>query len=183
MMGAGIKWVIVAALTSGAAVFVVQQSSAPPAAGAPQVRLSPAGLPVETVLLNGKPFDLEVAATRAHVEKGMSGRTALAENAGMLFCFPQSNILNFWMIDCLMDLDVAYLDRTGKVVDVYTMKVEPPQGKDESRQAYMNRLKRYPSSADCLFAIEVQPGLLGKIGVKRGTQVKLDYARLRNYLK
>jgi uncharacterized membrane protein (UPF0127 family) len=183
LMGSALKWIAVALVGAGAATFMVQQAAPPAAPKAQQARVSPAGLPVETVLLNGKPFELEVAATRAHVEKGMSGRRELAENAGMLFCFPQSNILNFWMIDCLMDLDVAYLDRTGKVTDVYTMKAEAPQGKEESRQAYLNRLKRYPSSVDCLFAIEVRPGLLQKIGVKPGTQVKLDYARLRTHLK
>ncbi len=181
MMGTGVKWLAVTIVAVGAAAFVVQQSAPPATPG--KARVSAAGLPVETVVLNGTPFDLEVAATKAHVEKGLGGRASLPENGGMLFCFPQSRILAFWMIDCLMDLDVAYLDRTGKVVDTYTMKAEPPQGKDESRVDYMNRLRRYPSREDCLFAIEVRPGMLQKIGVKPGTQVKLDYAKLRQHLK
>jgi len=179
-MSAGIKWAFVAVMTAGAAAFVVQQSG-PPAT--PAARVSSFGLPVETVVLNGKPFELEVAATRAHVEKGLSGRATLPENAGMLFCFPQSNILSFWMIDCLIDIDVAYLDRTGKVVSTYTMKAEPPQQPGESREAYQSRLKRHPSADDAIFAIEVKAGLLEKLGVKPGTTVKVDYAKLRRYLR
>lgn len=179
-MSAGIKWAIVAVMTAGAAAFVVQQSG-PPAT--PAARVSSFGLPVETVVLNGKPFELEVAATRAHVEKGLSGRATLPENAGMLFCFPQSNILSFWMIDCLTDIDVAYVDRNGKVVSTDTMKAEAPQAAGESRDAYMARLKRYPSADDALFAIEVKAGALEKLGVKPGTQLKLDYAKLRSHLR
>jgi len=180
-MGAGIKWLLVVALGAGAAGFVVMQGTPPAAPGAAKTAKS--GLPLETITLGGKPFELEVAASPKSVERGMSGRTEIADGTGMIFVFPESRILSFWMIDCLIDIDVAYLDRTGKVISTYTMRAEPPQAKGESREAYTSRLKRYPSADDAIFAIEVKAGLLEKLGVRPGSTVKLDYAKLRRYLR
>jgi uncharacterized membrane protein (UPF0127 family) len=181
LMGAGIKWLLVATLGAGAAGFVVLQGTPP--ASATGAKLSAAGLPIETVTLGARPFELEVAATPKSVERGMSRRTDIPDGTGMIFVFPSKRILSFWMIDCLVDIDVAYLDRTGKVVSTYTMKVEPPQGAGESREAYTTRLKRYPSAEEAVFAIEVRAGLLEKLGVKPGTAVKVDYAKLRSHLR
>ena len=181
-MGAGIKWLLVAVVGAGAAGMVVMQGTGGPAS-APRQRVSPNGLPIEVIELGGKPHELEVAATLKAVEKGLSRRATVPEGTGMIFVFPESRILSFWMIDCLTDIDVAYLDRTGKVVNTFTMKAEPPQAAGESREAYMARLKRYPSTEDALFAIEVRAGALEKLGVKPGTQLKLDYAKLRSHLR
>lgn len=179
-MGAGIKWLLVVALGAGAAGFVVMQGTQ---AAPGTAKIAKSGLPLETITLGGKPFELEVAATPKSVERGMSGRTEIADGTGMIFVFPESRILSFWMIDCLIDIDVAYLDRTGKVISTYTMRAEPPQAKGESREAYTSRLKRYPSADDAIFAIEVKAGLLEKLGVRPGSTVKVDYAKLRRYLR
>jgi uncharacterized membrane protein (UPF0127 family) len=180
LMGAGIKWLLVVVLGAGAAGFVVLQSSSPKPAGP---RVSQAGMPIEVVQLGGRPFELEVAATPRTVERGLSRRTEIPDGTGMIFVFPESRILSFWMIDCLVDIDVAYLDRTGKVVSIYTMKAESAQKPGESREAYQSRLKRYPSADEAMFAIEVKAGLLEKLGVKPGTTVKVDYAKLRGHLR
>jgi uncharacterized membrane protein (UPF0127 family) len=180
LMGAGIKWLLVGVLSAGAAGFVVMQGT-PAAPVAPKTAKS--GLPIETITLGGRPFELEVAATPKAVERGMSGRTEIADGTGMIFVFPESRILSFWMIDCLIDIDVAYLDRSGKVVSTYTMKTEAPQKPGESREAYTSRLRRYPSAEDAIFAIEVKAGLLEKLGVRPGSTVKVDYAKLRRYLR
>jgi uncharacterized membrane protein (UPF0127 family) len=179
-MGAGLKWVLVAMLGAGAAGFLVYQDSAP---RMPASRVSPAGLPLEKITIAGKPHELEVAATQKAVEKGLSLRATVPDGTGMIFVFPDSRILDFWMIDCLTDIDVAYLDRTGKVVSVYTMKAEAPQAQGESRDAYKARLKRYPSADDAMFAIELQAGAYAKLGVKPGDRIPVDYAKLRSHLR
>jgi uncharacterized membrane protein (UPF0127 family) len=181
LMGAGIKWLLVVALGAGAAGFVVMQGTPAPSQSGPKTARS--GLPVETITLGGKPFELEVAATPKAVERGLSGRSEIADGTGMIFVFPESRILSFWMIDCLVDIDVAYLDRTGKVISTYTIRTEPPQARGESREAYISRLKRYPSADDAIFAIEVKAGMLEKLGVRPGSTVKVDYAKLRRHLR
>ena len=40
-----------------------------------------------------------------------------------------------------------------------------------------------PSADDAMFAIELQPGAFGKLGVKPGDRVTLDYRKLRSYLR
>jgi uncharacterized membrane protein (UPF0127 family) len=180
LMGTGIKWLLVATLGLGAAGFAVMQSAPAKPAGP---RVAQSGLPIEVIQLGGRPFELEVAASPRAVERGLSRRTEIPDGTGMIFVFPGSRILSFWMIDCLIDIDVAYLDRTGKVVSTYTMKAEAPQKPGESREAYQSRLKRYPSADEGMFAIEVKAGLLEKLGVKPGTAVKVDYAKLRSHLR
>ena len=180
LMGAGIKWALVAVLGVGTAGFLVYQDAAPKTS-AP--RVSPAGLPLERVTIGGKPHELEVAATVESVQRGLSKRATVPEGTGMIFVFPDSRILDFWMIDCLTDIDVAYLDRGGKVVSVYTMKAEAPQAPGESRDAYKARLKRYPSADDAMFAVELQAGAFAKLGVKPGDRIGLDYRQLRSHLR
>jgi uncharacterized membrane protein (UPF0127 family) len=181
-MGTSLKWALVAALGAGTAGFLVYQDGASSSAvGAP--RVSAAGLPLEKVTIAGKAHDLEVAATTEAVQRGLSKRATVPEGTGMVFVFPDSRILDFWMIDCLTDIDVAYLDRNGKVVSVYTMKAEAPQRADESREAYKARLTRYPSADDAMFAIELQAGAFGKLGVKPGDRIAVDYRKLRTYLR
>ena len=180
LVGASLKWVLVAVLGAGAAGFLVYQDAAPKG---PAAKVSPAGLPLEKITIAGKPHELEVAATQKHVERGLSQRATVPEGTGMIFVFPESRILDFWMIDCLTDIDVAYLDRNGKVVSVYTMKAEAPQAPGESRETYKARLKRYPSSDDAMFAIELQAGAFAKLGVKPGDRIGIDYRALRSHLR
>ena len=117
------------------------------------------------------------------VEKGLSLRATVPDGTGMIFVFPDSRILSFWMIDCLLDIDVAYLDRAGKVVGVHTMRAEAPQAADETRDAYKARLKHYPSEDDAMYAIELPAGTFERLGVRSGTTIKFDFAKARSHLR
>jgi uncharacterized membrane protein (UPF0127 family) len=100
----------------------------------------------------------------------------------MIFVFGVTQPLSFWMYDCLTDIDIAYLDRTGKVISVATMKAEAPRAKDESEAAYRARLKHYPSADEGLYAVELPAGDFAKLGVKPGDTISLDHAKLKAYL-
>lgn len=180
IMGFSIKWLLVASLGLGAGGFLVFEGNQAPLSRA---TTSANGLPLERVKIGDRTFDLEVAATQAAVARGLSRRATIPDGTGMLFVFPESRILSFWMIDCLIEIDVAYVDRTGKVVGVYTMKPEPPQAAGETRDAYTARLKHYPSEDDALYAVELPAGTFAKLGIKSGSMIKLDFAKLRGYLR
>ena len=179
-MAPGLKWLIVATLGLGAGGFLVLDGTQPPLSKA---TVSPNGLPLERVQIAGRTFELEVAATEGDRQRGLSRRATIPDGTGMLFVFPDSRILSFWMIDCLLDIDVAYLDRAGKVVGVHTMKAEAPQAAGESRDAYKARLKHYPSEDDAMYAIELPAGTFEKLGVRSGSTVKLDFAKVRSLLR
>jgi uncharacterized membrane protein (UPF0127 family) len=137
--------------------------------------LSDAGLPVVRLTLGSEPFDLELAATDAAITKGLSGRDRVRRHRGMLFVMPYSRELGFWMVDCLVPIDIAYVNEQGIVTAVHTMKTEPPQRADESRGAYEVRLPRYPSGAKSRYAIELAAGEFARLGIAKGSEIKVDW--------
>jgi len=40
---------------------------------------------------------------------------------GMLFVFPAPDVVSFWMKDTEVPLDLAYLDETGRIVEVHAL--------------------------------------------------------------
>lgn len=129
--------------------------------------------------LGDKRFRLELAADEPTRIKGLAGREALAEDGGMLFVFPEPLGLAFVMRDCVIPIDIAFLDSSGRVVATHTMKVEPPRRADESAEAYEARLPRYESRFAAQFAVEVRAGTLEKLGVRSGDVVKFDAPALK----
>ncbi|MBM4051633.1 MAG: DUF192 domain-containing protein [Planctomycetes bacterium] len=137
--------------------------------------LSDAGLPVVRLTLGSEPFDLELAATDDAIAKGLSGRDRVRRHRGMLFVMPYSREQGFWMIDCLVPIDIAFMNEQGVVTAVHTMKTEPPQRADESRGAYEVRLPRYPSGAKARYAIELAAGEFARLGIAKGSEIKVDW--------
>lgn len=129
--------------------------------------------PTETVTIGGTPFVLEVVSTQAAIAKGLGGRTSIPEDGGMLFVFPEAAPRRFWMVDCLVDIDIMYLDALGRITAIHTMKAEPPQGDNEPRTQYEQRLKRYPSGLGAQFAIELRAGRIGELGLRQGDKVDI----------
>jgi uncharacterized membrane protein (UPF0127 family) len=145
--------------------------------------LSDAGLPVVRLMLGGENFDLELAATDAAISKGLSGRERVRRHRGMLFVMPYSRELGFWMVDCLVPIDIAYVDEQGVVTGVHTMKVEPAQRADESRGAYEVRLPRYPSGAKSRYAIELAEGEFKRLGIAKGSRIAVDWPAVNTLAK
>jgi len=116
------------------------------------------------VVAGGKEFTVKLAMDNASREKGLGGVTSLGPDE---------------VVDCLMDIDIAYIDPFGFVTAVHTMPKEPPQAEGESRFDYEKRLRRYPSGAPAQFALEVAPGTLAGLGVRRGTRVEFDRDTLK----
>ena len=145
--------------------------------------LSDASLPVVRLMLGGENFDLELAATDAAITKGLSGRERVRRHRGMLFVMPYSRELGFWMVDCLVPIDIAYVDEQGVVTGVHTMKVEPPQRADESRGAYEVRLPRYPSGAKSRYAIELAEGEFKRLGITKGSRIAVDWPAVNTLAK
>jgi uncharacterized membrane protein (UPF0127 family) len=79
---------------------------------APGARTDGAAIPV---------VEVEVAATYAARQRGLGGRETLADGAGMLFVYPDTDGRRFWMKDCLIALDIAFLDEEGRVLHVATL--------------------------------------------------------------
>ena len=138
-----------------------------------------AAVKIEKVTIGGEAFELELAADDATRVKGLSGRKSLDEHRGMLFVFPKSAVQSFWMADCLIDIDIVFLDSRSRIVKTHEMKKEPPQREDESRAAYEKRLKSYSSDQPSRFVIELAAGSIDRLEIKPGQTIQLETARLK----
>ena len=102
---------------------------------------------------------VEIADEEAEQKRGLMERTALAEDAGMLFVFPGERPLSFWMKDTLIPLSIAYIDGDGGIVDIQDMAPL-----DESS---------HPSAAPAQYALEVNQGFFAERGVQVGDEADL----------
>ncbi len=64
----------------------------------------------------GKIFQVEVVSASAKRALGLSGRTQLENNQGMLFIFEQDARHRFWMKNMSFSLDIAWISKFGSVV-------------------------------------------------------------------
>lgn len=133
---------------------------------------------VETITVKGQTFFMEVAATDAKRFKGLGGRELVEDDGGMIFIFPRPRALGFVMRDCLVPIDIAFLDQFGTVVQTHEMPVELPDP-GESREDYLAGLTTYSSNAAAMFALEFKAGKLRELGLERGDKVELDTTRLQ----
>ena len=134
---------------------------------------APAPPVMHRVQIRGVPFELEVAADPRTRERGLSGRRELPARGGMLFVFPNEAPRSFWMRDCVIDMDLLFLDRSGRLVSIHHMKVEPPRAPYEDPRAYWARLRQYPSGAPVMYAIELRSGVATALGLVRGEHIDL----------
>jgi uncharacterized membrane protein (UPF0127 family) len=68
------------------------------------------------------PPRVEVADIDVKQTRGPMYRTALAEDRGMLFVYPDEEERSFWMRNTLIPLSIAFIDSEGRIVDIKDMK-------------------------------------------------------------
>ena len=130
------------------------------------------------VVIDGRTFYLELALDEPSRVQGLSDRDFIAPDGGMLFVFTNSAVRQFVMRDCLVDIDIIYLDAAGRVVESHQMVVQP-RNEGESDFAYEQRLQRYSSRFPSQFVIELAGGTLDEIEVKAGDKPECDLEGLK----
>lgn len=63
-------------------------------------------------------FTVEVAKTPEEKSRGLMGRESLGEKHGMWFVFEEDVRDPFWMKDTPVSLDILFVDKNGKIVDI-----------------------------------------------------------------
>lgn len=125
----------------------------------PQIRK----LPTIEMSLAGQPFSIELAFKNADRIRGMMFRRSMPANTGMLFIFSQPEQRSFWMKNCLIDLDVAFLGADGRILNTWTMKASAPDAADYGS---------YESAGPMKYAIELPAGTLARVGLKAGDLIE-----------
>src|SRR5687768_9159438 len=84
------------------------------------LKLSPEACRMVTVYIpEGRTIRAELATTSLEVTRGLSNRTSLAPNHGMLFLFNELGLHPFWMKDTKIPLDILWM-HNGQIVDLTT---------------------------------------------------------------
>jgi uncharacterized protein len=63
-------------------------------------------------------IDIEIADDDAKRERGLMYRRQMELNHGMLFIFPDEDLLSFWMKNTYLPLDIIYLNAQKKIVRI-----------------------------------------------------------------
>lgn len=96
----------------------------------------------------------ELARTEAERSRGLMYRDSMAEDAGMLFVFPEASVRSFWMQNTHIALDIAFMDPDFRIVDIQQM--EPMT------------LDSHTSRGPAMYALEVNKGWFEAHGVTVG---------------
>jgi uncharacterized membrane protein (UPF0127 family) len=107
----------------------------------------------------------ELARTPEERTRGLSGRSALPEGAGMLFVFPNEQQPTFWMKDMRFPLDFVWISADKHVVAVTEQVPPPAPGTPDSV------LPLYSPTGPVLYTLEVNGGLVAQLGVHAGDPV------------
>jgi uncharacterized protein len=134
---------------------------------------------VRRVTIAGETFTMELAITEEETTRGMGGRDSFPEGGGMLFVFDRAEPRAFWMKDCLIDIDLIFVDSRGIVTAVHRMPAEPPQQPNEPMWQYERRLPLYRSHYPAQFAIELPAGSIDRLGVKPEDRVQMNLEGLK----
>ncbi|MGE3107561.1 MAG: DUF192 domain-containing protein [Phycisphaerales bacterium] len=147
---------------------------------------------VATVKIKGQTFHLEIAADPDKRYLGLGKRKTIEDDGGMIFVFPPADIRvqSFLMRDCETDIDIIYLDGSGRVLSMHHMPKEPPRNTETEKaddpkmdEAYHARLPKYSSRFPSQIVIELKGGkleeLTSKYGLKESDKVDLDVEALK----
>jgi hypothetical protein len=103
-------------------------------------------------------FNVEVAKTIEERRTGLMYRKKLLNNEGMLFIFPREKIIQLWMKNTYIPLDVIFISENKVIVDI---------------KKNMEKLSEtiVKSKVKSRYALEFNAGLINKLDIKIGDKV------------
>lgn len=110
--------------------------------------------------INEKEIWVEVAKTPAERAKGLMGRKHLGQEEGMFFIFETEDYHAFWMKDTLIPLSIAFIDKSGRIVEIADMK---PLSLDS-----------HSPPKPVLYTLEMKKGWFSMNGIKVGDMVRFS---------
>ena len=102
-------------------------------------------------------IEAEVAANQQNRAQGLMNRSSMGSNQGMLFVFTQVDRHCMWMRNTLIPLSVAFIDETGRILNIEDMQAKT----DDSHCA----------ATPARFALEMNLGWFSDKGLKAGQHI------------
>jgi uncharacterized membrane protein (UPF0127 family) len=103
---------------------------------------------------------VEIVHTPEARQRGLMWRDQLAEDAGMLFVFPETRPLSFWMRNTPLPLDIIYITEDAEILRIA-----------RSTRPYSDR--PIPSGGPARYVLEVNAGFAARHGLAEGDAVRL----------
>jgi uncharacterized protein len=111
-------------------------------------------------------INLELARTPQEHEVGLMYREYLPPDSGMLFIYQSEATEGYWMLHTLVPLSIAWIDRSGSIVDIQDMpRLNDPNDETEAL------LHTHAPRAPYLYGLEVNEGWFFDHGVGVGQQI------------
>ncbi len=114
-----------------------------------------------SINIKGNPYYLEVAKTFTSRQKGLSNRTELCSNCGMLFVFDREGKYPFWMKDTKIPLDIIWLNSKFEIVKIITA-------------TETNSLKSFTNNQPAMYVIELNANESFRLDLKIGDIIQLS---------
>jgi len=115
------------------------------------------------VFPDGFAVRVDVATTPEQHARGLMYVKDLPPDKGMLFLFDTVEVRPFWMKNCFISLDMIWLDRDNRIVDI-TREAKPCQE---------DPCPNYYPAAPALNVLEVQGGVAAVHGLVAGDALSL----------
>ena len=163
---------VILAIVAGCSGTLGPESAPTPSLGpdgAPGPSLGPEGAPSPerpSVVVGEIAFEVELAVTPAERQQGLSGRTHLAPQAGMLFVHSPPRLLSFWMKGMLFPLDFVWIGPECTVVGITPEVPIPPPA------AAVGDLPTYSPSSSASYNLEIVAGEADRVGLALGDPVR-----------
>lgn len=117
-----------------------------------------------TVTIGKQNFKAALATSSKDKQVGLSGKTSLPQDEGMLFTFDKPDFYAFWMKEMKFPIDIIFI-KENKIVTIHP-NVQPPASKEENPPIY-----KPEEPADTV--LEINAGLSQKNNFKKGDQVTI----------
>ena len=111
----------------------------------------------------------EVVDTPASRELGLSGRSSMRDNEGMMFVFDHPGRYGFWMKDMLFPLDIVWINQNGVVVHI-----ERNLSPVSYRVLPRTNPETFINTPDASYVLEVNAGRADEYGLYLGSKVKIS---------
>ena len=118
---------------------------------------------IKYVKIAGQVIKVDLALTKEALAQGLSGRSGLKENEGMLFIFDNPDTYSFWMKDMNFPIDIIWIDETMKIT--YIKKDARPELYPET----------YGPKDASKYILEVVSGFSDENNLKEEDRVKFIY--------
>ena len=108
--------------------------------------------------------NVEVADTPQKQSQGLMYRENLKLDHGMLFIFDDESILSFWMKDTLIPLDMIFVDKTFRIINVV----------DNALPCNIEPCPDYSSEKPAKYVIEVNAGFAKTNDIEAGDFISIN---------